>query len=973
MKPAALAPLAIWLLLAAAPPLHAADADNLLTGYAPTSWTDGDGVPLGTVYSIGQDRDGYLWIATDAGLFRFDGVRFTPWDSIGETPLPRTPVSALWLARDGSIWAGLPGGVRHIRGDRIRPEDQPQGMLGSVTDLVEDHHGTVWAVSDGALFRVQGGRWESVPLLWNAREALVQRLFVGSTGKLWVTSARGGVFQWVEKTDSFERMAEGFTWDVHEDGSGNMWTTDIVAGFKRLGAPSPRPHPFAGSGYRLAHDHEGNLWIATLGEGLWRARVDATTAERIIERTALRTGLSSDSVQSLLEDRDGNIWVGTTGGLHRLTQRRLTPIENVGFVVDVAPGEDGVEAGTTNGLIRFPASAIETPGVHLLPRGPALRTLFRDATGTLWLGTNAAVWRLSHGEFLRVPLPKPPSTAITVITSASNGGVWLGYDGWLYRWDGRTVTPLELSTHREVKTISQAYTDSSGRLWVVHDLGKIGFVDADSAFHPIDAREGLADGTQPFFEDRDHILWVAGHLGISRVANGSVVTINRENGLPGSRVWSIVEDDDRYLWLSMDRGLLRVSRDEIAALLANRAHRLQFTIYDTSDGLAGAPLGNIRSARGSDGRLWFVRGGGLTRVDPRRIGLTTPPVSSTVRIEAVVANERRLTPDPRTALPAGTRRLQISYTTVALTASNKIHFRYRLDGFDTDWVDAGTRRQAFYTNLSPRSYRFRVEADTENGAWMASTASWDFAIEPAFYQTTWFYAASFGVVVLIVAGAWRIRLRRVRREFSLVLVERARLSREIHDTLLQSLVGVALQFDAIANALDSSSSAARDQLVRIRRHVEAYIREARQSIWDLRSPVLENHDLATALRDFGKRAAAGTPVRFAATVAGTPRQCSAKVENQLLRIGQEAITNAVRHAAATRIGLELRFDDHSVTLRVSDDGRGFEYECSAQADNHYGLTTMRERAGELGARFTIDSAAGRGTSVETVVPTGASA
>ena len=398
-----------------------------------------------------------------------------------------------------------------------------------------------------------------------------------------------------------------------------------------------------------------------------------------------------------------------------------------------------------------------------------------------------------------------------MITSASKGGVWLGYDGWLYRWDGRTVTPLDLASSgsQPIKTITQAHTDSSGRLWLAYDLGKIGFLDANGAFHLIDSREGLAAGTQPFFEDRDHTLWVAGHLGVSRVANETVVTINRDNGLPANRVWSIVEDDEGYLWLSVDRGLLRVSRDEIAAVLANRAHRIQFTVYDTSDGLAGAPLGNIRSARGSDGRLWFVRGGGLTQVDPRRLGLITPPVSSTVRIEAAVANERRLTPDPRTALPAGTRRLQISYTTVALTASNKIHFRYRLDGFDTDWVDAGTRRQAFYTNLSPRSYRFRVEADTENGTWLASTAVWDFAIEPAFYQTTWFYAASFGMVVLIVAGAWRIRLRRVRREFSLVLVERARLSREIHDTLLQSLVGVALQFDAIANALDSSSSAAR--------------------------------------------------------------------------------------------------------------------------------------------------------------------
>ena len=179
---------------------------------------------------------------------------------------------------------------------------------------MEDHHGTVWAVSDGALFRAKGGRWESVPLLWNARETLVQRLFVGAAGQVWVATARGGVFRWIEQSDSFERMAEGFTWDVHEDANGRLWTTDIVAGFRRLGAPSPRTQPFAGSGYRLAHDRQGNIWIATLGEGLWRARVDATTAERSIERTALRTGLSSDSVQPLLEDRDGNIWSGHDRG-----------------------------------------------------------------------------------------------------------------------------------------------------------------------------------------------------------------------------------------------------------------------------------------------------------------------------------------------------------------------------------------------------------------------------------------------------------------------------------------------------------------------------------------------------------------------------------------------------------------------------------------------------------------------------------
>jgi signal transduction histidine kinase/ligand-binding sensor domain-containing protein len=959
-----------WLLIGIARTSGGSDVDNLLSGYALTSWTDGDGVPLGTVYAIGQDRDGYLWIGTDAGLLRFDGVRFTLWNSLADTRLPPSPASALCVARDGSLWVGLMGdGVRRIRGLQWRPEDQPQGTLGAVTDLTEDHRGTIWAISDAGLFRVRNGRWEPMPILWNDRDALVQRLFVGSHGELWVSTGRGGVFQWVETTGQFQRMAAGFTWDVHEDAQGTIWTTDIVAGFKRLGEPSPRPEPFAGSGYRLAHDRQGNLWIATLGEGLWRARVDKTST-RTIERTVLRTGLSSDSVQSLLEDRDGNIWVGTTAGLHRLTERKLTPIEDVGFVVDVAPGDNGsAEAGTTNGLINFSMIPGQWQRARNAPRGPALRTLFRDAQGSLWIGTNDGAWRLSRGVFTRVPLPKPPTTAITLITSAARGGVWLGYDNWLYRWDGRAITRLEISPGHGVNQITQAHTDTSGRLWVAFDQGKVGFVDAGGAFHPVDSHEGIANGTQAFFEDRARVLWAAGSSGVSRVAEGHVATVNRDNGLPANRVWSIVEDDDRYLWLSVDRGLVRVSRDELVKAADDRAHRIQFKLYDTSDGLAGAPLGNTRSARGSDGRLWFVRGGGLTEVDPKHLGPIEAPISVPVRIEAAIANEERLKPDPLTSLPAGTRRLQINYTAVALNAANKIRFRYRLDGFDTDWVEAGARRQAFYTNLSPGRYRFLVEANSEDGTWTTANAAWAFAIRPAFYQTNWFYAASFAGVALLVAGVWRIRLRRVRREFGLVLAERARLSREIHDTLLQSLVGVALQFDGIANALDGSSSAARNQLVRIRRHVEAYIREARQSIWDLRSPVLEARDLPSALRDFGRRAAAGTPVRFAATITGTPRQCSAKVENHLLRIGQEAVTNAVRHAHATRITLEMRFEDASVTLRVCDDGRGFEYEYPTHdGDNHYGLTTMRERAEELGGRFTVATGVGRGTAVETVVP-----
>ena len=942
-----------------------------------TSWTEGDGVPLGAVYSIGQDHDGYIWIATDAGLLRFDGVRFTAWDSIGDAPLPKSSASALWVARDGTFWVGFTkGGVRHIRAGRLHAEEQPRGDLPSVTDLIEDGLGTMWAVSDGQLFRLRGQQWERSEVWWNGREPRVLHLFVSRKGELWIgTSGLGGVFRHDGQTGTFQRMAAGSTWGIGEDAAGNMWTTDTTAGFRRLGEVNPPRHAFESSGYRLSHDRQGNLWVATLGDGLWRVRVKTGTAPSI-ERAALRTGLSSDSVQSLLEDRAGNIWVGTTGGLHRLTERALVPVEDVGFVVDVVPSEaGGALAGTTGGVVKLTTMPGQERTARSALGGPSVRALHTEPDGTLWIGNNNGVWSLTKGV-LHGPLSPGPTTPTTVITSAAGGGVWLGYNAWLYRHQNGTVTPLAIPPEYKVNRVTTAESDSAKRLWLAFDQGEIGVVEPDGRFHMLGVAEGLPRGTHAtvtdFFEDRDHSIWISGTGGVTRFAAGHATTIDEQGGLPANRVWSVVDDNDGYLWLSVDRGLIRVSREELRDAAAERSHRLRYKLYDTLDGLAGAALGNIRSTRGPDGRLWFVRGGGLTEVDPRHLDHLDASTNVPVRIEAIVANEQRLMPTSQVALQAGTRRLQISYTAVVLTASNRIRFRYRLDGFDTDWVDAGARRQAFYTNLSPGRYRFRVEAKSDDGALGAATTEWDFAILPAFYQSYWFYAASLAMMAAAVGLAWRVRVHRVRREFSLVLAERARLSREIHDTLLQSLVGVALQFDAIASTLDQSVSAARQELVRIRRHIEAYIREARQSIWDLRSPVLETHDLLAALREFGKQASSGAAVRFAATTTGPSRECPAKVENQLLRIGQEAITNAARHARATRINVELRFDETTVVLRVSDNGCGFDYGTQTpEMGAHYGLVTMRERAEELGGRFTVVTGAGCGTVVETVIPSAA--
>ncbi|HEX7940628.1 MAG TPA: triple tyrosine motif-containing protein, partial [Gemmatimonadaceae bacterium] len=322
-------------------------------------------------------------------------------------------------------------------------------------------------------------------------------------------------------------------------------------------------------------------------------------------------------------------------------------------------------------------------------------------------------------------------------------------------------------------------------------------------------------------------------------------------------------------------------------------------------------------------------------------------------------------------LPPGTNRLELEYSALNLTSPLRQHFRYKLEGFDSEWVDAGARRQAFYTNLPPRSYTFRVMTSDAEGSWAnAESASLDLSIRPMFYQTTWFVLLSGLGLAAVIAASWRLHVRRVRRQFALLIGERARLSRELHDTLLQSLLGIALQFDAMANDPQvASPDSKRGEFLRMRKRVEQYIRDARQSISDLRSPKLEIQDLATALREAGQREVDGRAIELSFRQSGTPRTYPAGLEEQMLKIGKEAIVNAARHAHADRIEIELEASDEALTLRVIDNGTGFDPGAVApDGTSHYGLTSMRERAEDIGGRFTILSTAGRGTRIEATVP-----
>jgi signal transduction histidine kinase/ligand-binding sensor domain-containing protein len=960
--------------------VYAADLRNVLEGYTIASWGRKDGLPTPHVRALAQDKDGYLWVGNDDGLFRFDGVQFVPWEILHPTPLPVTSVRMLFAASDGSLWLSdiNPGGITRIRPDgSVRTYVEADGLPAArvfLSSLSEDSRGAIWAGRGDGLFRFANDRWER----WTPGHGLgagsVYSTYVDKRGTLLI-GTRDGIFQLREGSDDFERIGDTDNpqRSIAADPFGRFWVSDPVVGVRLVtDPPGSSRHQERSVGGAIVADRKGYLWLASV-QGLWRLKPPGDSRSTpTVEKATTSTGLSADGVTAILEDRDGNIWVGTSDGLNRLTPHKVQSRTDLGFASVIQSAPSGIWVGSADELVHFPESTSGSTPKRYSFDG-TITTIHADAHGDVWIATTGGVFRVSSRTGPTTAISRVlPQSRITQIASDVDGGVWLvDQDAGLGRWEGDRLSPMP-DAPRPIQAI---YGAGDGTVWVAAADGQVAAIARDRQIRLHGAQQGLlASGYNVIQESRDGTIWLGGAEGLSRYADGAFTTVRRSENFPLQSFRALVEDEAGQIWIGTEAGIYCMARGELDRAIADPQYAVKYRLYDLSDGLAGFPLavsGSRRSVRAKDGQLWFVTHRGVTVIDPRALpqSASKPPVY----IDGISAGDRQFRAVPPVVLPARTSRLQIEYGILNLTSPLKTRFRYRLEGFDGDWIDAGMRRQALYTNLPPRPYKFLVQADNNEGAW-GPPAALEFSIAPVFYQTRWFAAVCIIALAASIWGTWQLRLHRVRKEFALILGERVRLSREIHDTLLQSLVGIALQCDAIAADADAPGTTAKARLVRMRKQVEEYIREARQSIWDLRSPQLERHALAEALQDAGERVAAGTGVEFEFNVNGLPHRCSPKLEEQLLRIGQEAVVNAVRHARATRVRMELRYEEGSVALRVSDDGCGFDVESAIESTpGHYGLTTMKERAAALGAMLRIDSNRGRGTEIETVVSLGAGA
>jgi signal transduction histidine kinase/ligand-binding sensor domain-containing protein len=976
-------------LLACARPARALDPSRRISQYAHSAWTIQDGYLPGRPESIAQTTDGYLWIGTEAGLLRFDGVRF----DASSPPVRRQPVlssariESVTGTRDGSLWisahlsraqvslsrwtgnellnypvTGLGIGrvyqtrsaglwlaepLCQIVGLKPRCYAKTDGIRGFITSFVEDAHGYFWlGTSPGVLRWSPGTRAvmvHSLPGPNNSPGGSV-RIVAAADGSLWAGVSQTG---------------PGLGLEHFVDGK---WTSRIAPGVDsstwQVG--------------ELLLDREGALWVATLNGGLYRIYGNR------VDHFGRADGLSGNYVQNLFEDRERDIWVVTDQGIDRF---RDTTVEAFSSVSGLCLVETDSLLVTHDGTLWVGGQGaldvlrgnrfVCLPLAKHLP-GRQVTSLFEDDAHQLWIGVDDKMGIYEHGHFTQVNgTDGEPIGIIVAITEDVDHNIWMvtgGNHRMLFRIRGRKVEQ-ELNFPGMAPAHALA-ADPAGGIW-------LGLMNGDLARYRNGQTELVhfdqpADSMVAQVAVRpDGSVLAASGSGLLGLRDGKPHVMTTRNGLPCNAVNTFITDDAGSLWLYLPCGFVEITAAQLQKWWTDPHAVLKPRVLDALDGMQpGAGWFQSLSAKTPDGRLWFA-GDVLQMIDPARRYETR--VVPEVQVEHVIADQKRYAPGPALQLPELTRYIEIDYTAPIFAIPQRVRFRYKLEGLDRNWQDVGTRREALYTNLGPGDYTFLVSASNNGGPWSTSDAAVGFTIAPAFYQTRWFYILCGFACLALLTLVYRVRVRQVAAEvrgrMEARLAERERIARDLHDTLLQGMQGLIWRFQAATDRIPVEQPA-RDLMEQSLNRADRLLEEGRDRLKELRPVGGDVADLAQALAAEGEQLAQHQSAKFQVSVQGAPRVLHPIVREEGFLIGREALGNAFRHSGAKKIEVEMSYCDAALHVRVRDDGRGISAPVleSGGKPQHFGLIGMRERAKKLGGELEIWSKPEAGTEVDLCVP-----
>jgi PAS domain S-box-containing protein len=749
----------------AAPPAYVGE-------YAHTSWTSRDGYPLGAVFAMAQTHDGYLWLATEKGLARFDGEKFTLWQPPAGSKLPNQPYSLL-VSRDGTLWMGTYAGLASWNGRELRVYPALENAF--VTSLLEGRDGTVWAgvIADGGkVCAVREGK-DRCHSNDGAFGKFVWSLAEDEAGALWA-GADTGLWRWrpgdprryelPDRVGDLIATSQGLLVGIRGGGLRRFSDGKLLPfAIHRGGRPQEAVPDRIVKSNKLLIDREGRIWIGSDGLGLMQVH----EGKAVIFNAD--SGLSGDIACSLFEDREGNIWFGSEKGLDRFRRRAVSTLwsgkgPNSEITKSVVAARDGsVWVAASEGISRWKDGQ---PRHYFMGDGmPATggQALFEDPRGRIWLSTYNGLAYFEGGSFFTVE--GQPGNDVISITGDGND-LWLSGPGDLVRLRDDRVADKRTWTSLGFENRGSAVADRGG-VWIGQWIeGGVLFIKDGEVRERYTAAQGLGAGHVSSLRlDADRTLWVATESGLSRIKDGRVVTLTSGNGLPCDEInWSI-EDDQRNLWMNTSCGLVRVMREDLDAWLADPAYLVDAKRWGAADGVpvrAVTPYYTPAVAKAADGKLWFVSGEGIQVADPA--SLTFNPIPPAVFVEQVVADRKQYPVENGVRLPPLVRDVTIEFTALSLTDAQSVQFRYRLEGHDTEWQEAGNRRQAFYMNLRPGKYRFLVTASNPNGVWNEEGTQLTFTIAPAYYQTTLFRLAWVALIAALIAAGFLMHSRRVRRE-----------------------------------------------------------------------------------------------------------------------------------------------------------------------------------------------------------------
>jgi len=958
-------------------PLSALDFDRTIRQYVHTAWGDREGAPSG-ILALAQTTDGYLWIGSVDGLYRFDGISY-------ERYLPGL-IYALLSRPNGDLWIGLNASISLLRDGKLTIYTARDGVPnGKVAGFAQDGEGTIWVATNVGLARFEGARWSQVGEDWNFTGKLARGMCLDRNGTFWVATENTILFL-PRGARKFQMtgISTSEVWMIVEAPNGKLWMAETTRSVRPLPVgtdlkPPEKTEIFAGS-IAIAFDRAGALWIGTIGKGMRRVSNPEALGNRryqerdeMIEAFTSDDGLTNDIVTAILEDREGNVWVGTNTGLDCFRRGALLPI-----VSSVPMLQPVFGIGDARDMwIASHYRMIETRGFRRMTVTQAsdlYLSSYRDGGGALWWSGNGSVSRMKDGRFIRLPpkTVKAPFAGLPRVTKDQNGVLWatVQFDGIFYL---KGDTWRRFKTPPEIARLNPrvAFTDWRGRIW-------FGFDDGGALVTLEEGRLRVvaASGQSPVgravmsIQGRGKHIWIGGAKLV--YSDGSNFYEVVPFDAPSFRVFGIEETADGSLWLAENRGVAHISAPEVKNFLDNHSYRVRYDLFDSADGLPGSfrdAAAWSREVQGTDGRLWFAATKGVAWLDPTAISRNNLPPQVAIRF--VDANGKQSKPTPGLLLPPRLANLAIGYTALSLSVPSRVRFRYKLEGIDSEWQDPGSRREAFYTSLGPGAYHFRVIACNNDGVWNDQGATLDFSVAPAWFQTIWFRALCVGALSLVVWGMYRLRVRQIAKamsaRFDERLAERTRMARELHDTFMQTIQGSKLVADdALENVHDPIRT--RRALEQLSDWLARATQEGRAALHSLRTSISETNDLAAAFRRALGDCRREASIETGFSVVGDTREMHPVVRDEVYRIGYEAIRNACTHSAGSRVDVTLIYGD-DFSVRVRDNGVGINPAFGQFGRNgHFGLQGMRERAARIGGRLAVVSSANSGTEINVVVP-----